>query len=114
MIEHFKSYIDWNRLCSNEKITWNEKLIDRYTEYIQWGGFRECELLDERGNVLSLTGGECYEHGLIDNKSVPWSVGILTRYEPSINSKSISYNSSIWKKAFKPYVDDKMIMKLLR
>lgn len=114
MIEHFKSYIDWNRLCSNEKIIWNEKLINRYTEHIQWGGFRECELLDERGNVLSLTGGECYEHGLIDNKSIPWTVDILTRYEPSINSKSISYNSSIWEKAFKPYVDDEMIKGLLR
>ncbi|WP_446788284.1 hypothetical protein, partial [Macellibacteroides fermentans] len=68
----------------------------------------------EKGNVLSHTGGECYEHGLIDNKSIPWTVDILSRYESSINSKSISCNSSIWEKAFKPYVDDEMIKGLLR
>jgi hypothetical protein len=113
MIDNYKSHIDWNQLCSNEKIPWNEKLIDRYAEHIQWGGFRKCELYDERGNLLSLTGGECYDQGLIDNKSFPWSIDILTRYEPSIDSKSISNKSSIWEKAFKPYINDEMIKILL-
>lgn len=109
LIEKYKLSLDWNLLCSNKGIVWDTDLIDSFQKYIIWGGWKPCVLEDETGNVISPVGGKRHESGLIENKSVPWSIDFLHKYENELEFIALESNISIWIKAFKPYVDDKMI-----
>ena len=96
-------------LCSNEGIIWNSDLIDYFSKHIKWGGWKSCELLDENDNVISPVGGAEFEFGLIYNVSIPWSIDFLLKYENKLEFEALESNTSVWEKAFKPYVDDEMI-----
>ncbi len=114
MIEIHKYDLDWNNLCSNEGIIWDSNLIDYFFIYVKWGGWRPCELLDENGYEISPVGGAEFVSGLIDNKSIPWSIDFLLRYENFLEFKALLYNTAVWDKAFKPYIDDNMIKTIMR
>lgn len=109
MIEVYKDYLDWYSLCSNEGIVWDSNLIDHFSDFVEWGGLTPCEDIDENGNVISPYGGWRLEPGLIDNSSIPWSLKFLQRYEEYLDFETMKRSSSIWDKAFKPYIDDEMI-----
>ncbi len=109
MIEKHKLGIDWNLLCSNEGLVWDSDLIDSFSKHIIWGGWKPCELEDETGSVISPVGGKRHESGLIENKSVPWSIDFLHKYENELEFEALESNNAVWDKAFKPYVDDNMI-----
>jgi hypothetical protein len=114
MIEKYKHYWDWDTLCSNEGIVWNSDLIDYFSKYVKWGGWKPCELLDEKGNVISPVGGAEFEFGLIYNVSIPWSIDFLLKYENKLEFEALESNTSVWEKAFKPYVDDEMVEIIMR
>lgn len=114
MIEMHKYDLDWNLLCSNEGIVWSTDLIDSFSKYIIWGGWKPCELLDERGYEISPVGGEKLEFGLIQNKSIPWSIDFLPKYENELELKALESNNAVWDKAFKPYINDEMIKTIFR
>jgi len=109
MIETFKFNLDWNLLCSNEGIAWNIDLIDSFSKQVKWGGWKPCELLDEKGNEISPVGGKGHESGLIDNKSVIWSIDFLLKYERELEFEALESNTAVWEKAFKPYFDDHIV-----
>ena len=109
LIEKYKLSLDWNLLCSNEGIVWDTDLIDSFSKHIIWGGWKPCELEDETGIVISPVGGKRHESGLIENKSVPWSIDFLHKYENELEFEALESNNAVWDKAFKPYVDDNMI-----
>ena len=113
-IEAHKYQLDWNSLCANDGIIWDTKLIDRFAEFVEWGGSYPCELIDEMGNVISPYGGEGYESGLIENKSVPWSIDLLLKYENKIDFKELEFNPAVWSKAFKPLVNNDLIDLVMR
>jgi hypothetical protein len=114
LIEKYKPGIDWNLLCSNEGIVWDSDLIDSFQKHIIWGGWKPCDLFDETGNVISSVGGKRREIGLIDNKSVPWSIDFLQKYEHEFEFESLESNTVVWEKVFKPYIDDIMIETIIR
>ena len=109
LIEKYKLSLDWNLLCSNEGIVWDSDLIDSFQKHIIWGGWKPCELEDEEGYIISPVGGKRHESGLIENKSVPWSIDFLQKYEHELEFEALESNNAVWDKAFKPYVDDNMI-----
>lgn len=114
MIEMHKYDLDWSNLCSNEGIIWDFNLIDLFSKYVKWGGWVPCELLDEKGNVVSPVGGGELEFGLIQNKSIPWSIDLLLKYEHKLEFEALESNSAVWYKAFKPYINDEMIKTIMR
>ncbi len=114
MIEKHKLGIDWNLLCSNEGLVWDSDLIDSFSKHIIWGGCKPCELEDETGSVISPVGGKRHESGLIENKSVPWSIDFLYKYENELEFEALESNNAVWDKAFKPYIDDEMIKTIVR
>lgn len=109
MIQTFKFDLDWNLLCSNEGLVWNSDLIDSFPKHVKWGGWKPSELLDEKGNVISSVGGSCFEFGLINNKSIPWTIDFLQKYEHELEFEAMESNTAIWEKAFKPHIDDNII-----
>ena len=118
MIETFKHDIDWNLLCSNEGIVWDIDLIDSFSKYVKWGGWEPSALYDENGDVISPVGGGKADIGLLMNESIPWSIDFLIRYENEIEDDmefdGLLNNSAIWDKAFKPYMNEEMIKKIIR
>lgn len=114
MIQKFKFDLDWNILCSNEGIIWDMELVNSFSNYVKWGGWKPCELLDKNGNVISPIGGKEYEFGLIDNKSIPWSIDYLQMFEQELEFEALESNTTVWEKAFKPYIDDEMIKTIMR
>jgi len=114
LIEKYKLSLDWNLLCSNEGIVWDTDLIDSFSKHIIWGGWKPCELEDETGIVISPVGGKRHESGLIENKSVPWSIDFLQKYEHELEFEALESNNAVWDKAFKPYVDDVLIETIIR
>lgn len=114
LIEKYKLSLDWNLLCSNEGIVWNSDLIDSFPKHIIWGGWKPCELEDETGSVISPVGGKRHESGLIENKSAPWSIDFLQKYEHELEFEALESNNAVWDKAFKPYIDDEMIETIVR
>ncbi len=114
LIEKYKLSLDWNLLCSNEGIVWDSDLIDSFSKHIIWGGCKPCELEDETGSVISPVGGKRHESGLIENKSVPWSIDFLYKYENELEFEALESNNAVWDKAFKPYIDDEMIKTIVR
>ena len=114
LIEKYKLSLDWNLLCSNVGIVWDSDLIDSFSKHIIWGGWKPCELVDETGNVISPVGGKIHESGLIENKSVPWSIDFLHKYENKLEFEALESNNAVWDKAFKPYVDDVLIETIIR
>lgn len=114
MIEVHKYDLDWTNLCSNEGIIWNSDLIDSFSKYIKWGGWKPCELLDEMGNEISPVGGSQFDFGLINNKSIPWSIDFLLNYEHELEFEALGSNSAVWNKVFKLYINDEMIDIIMR
>jgi len=113
-IDLYKDLLPWNILCSNEGIDWNTDLIDLYSSYIKWGELKPCILKDEKGFIISETGGWEYEIGLTSNKSVSWSIELIQKYEHAIDLEILNYNTTVWDKVFKPYVDDELIDIVMR
>lgn len=109
LIDIYKDFLPWDILCSNEGMHWNTELIDLYSNYIKWGEKKTCMLKDEEGYLISETGGWEYELGLTSNKSVPWSIELMQKYEHAIDLEILSFNSAVWEKVFKQYVDDELI-----
>jgi hypothetical protein len=109
MIEKYKFRIDWSSLCSNERIIWNSEMIDMFERHVVWGGWQPGMLIDAGGNVLSPVGGKDLEFGLINNKSIPWSIDFLLKYEHKIEFEALENNEAVWDKAFKSYLNDEMI-----
>jgi len=114
LIEKYLPFWCWTSLCTNEAIPWNEEMIDYFTDYVEWGGTKPCGIYNEEGEMIAPTGGKSYEFGLVNNKNLPWSMEFLNRYESQIEPDDLRSNSAVWEKAFKPYVDDKIVDTVLR
>ena len=115
LIEIYKDSIDWKELCTNEGIAWDIDLINHFSEYIIWGGLVPCYDYDpiKREQVL-VEGVQEIKSGLIDNQSIPWSIDFLEYFETKLTPELMWKNKAIWEKAFKPYVDEKLIDEILK
>jgi len=51
--------------------------------------------------------------GLITNENLHWSIDFLIRYEEHIDFDEL-WGHLVWDKAFKPYIDKKMVNTLFR
>jgi len=110
LIEIHKDSIDWNRLCANEGIEWNIDLINHFSEYIEWGGiFPVYEYNPLERETVLIEGIQEQKSGLIDNQLIPWSIDLLEYFETKLTPELMWKNKAIWEKAFKPYVDEKLI-----
>ena len=115
LIEIYKDSINWKNLCSTAGIAWDIDLINYFSEYIVWGDIVPRYDFDFEENEYVLVEGEHeIKSGLIDNESVMWSIDILECFETKINSELMYWNVTIWEKAFKPFVDEKMIDEIIR
>ena len=115
-IDKYKDRWNWDYLSANESLPWTLELIEKFKDKWLWGG----------------TGlGEPV--GLSANKSLPWSIELVDKYKdkwnfmylPQIISLPCSedviiifnnepnYTDLIWNKAFKPYVNDSIIDKVM-
>ena len=110
LIEKYKDSIVWDSLCANTGIAWDIDLINHFSEYVQWGGlFPSYEYdIEKKENVL-VEGSKLVKTGLIENKSIPWSIDFLEYFETKLTPELLRDNSAIWEKAFKPLVDEKVI-----
>ena len=110
LIEKYKYLIDWEKLCTYSEIAWDIDLINCFLEYIVWGGFSPIYNYNPitREKVLDEDNQEI-KFGLIDNVSVMWSIDLLECFETKLTPRLMFYNSTIWEKAFMPFVDEEMI-----
>lgn len=51
------------------------------------------------GNVISPVGGSRFDSGLIDNRSIPWSIDFLLNYEHELEFQALGFNSAVWDKS---------------
>lgn len=109
-IERYEEYLSWYYLCANEGVPWNIELIDRFSENINWGGWTP-EMIHDEGEFCE---AKTYETGLNFNTSVPWSIEFLKYYEKHLEFDALASNHAVWEKAFKPFVDDKMIETVMK
>ena len=108
-IEKYQYLWDWKYISMNESIPWSKKLIDKFLNQLEWGGVSPCPLVDEEGNFVSEFGGLQYNHGLVTNESLPWSLDFINYYRKYIDFESLSENKGVWEKAFKPFVNDEIV-----
>lgn len=102
LINRYCDLWDWEWLCQNEGVLWNEKMIDHFKDKVQWGG-REYD----KDNWFRSAGG------LITNDNLPWSIDFLIRYEEQIDFDEL-WGRNIWDKAFKPFMDEKTVDTIFR
>jgi hypothetical protein len=84
-------------------------LIEKYNHKFVWGGFENREHLMERDEVEGHLILGTYHQGLIENSGLPWSIDFLLHFEDELDFEMLSFNSSVWEKAFKPFVTDELI-----
>jgi len=113
-IEEYKNSWNWEYLSANKGLPWSFALIDYFNERFIWGGLVPGALFDEEGNEIASTGGYSFQDGLIFNSALPWSIDFLNYYDKQLDFKVLELNSSVWEKAFKPYVNDEIIETVLR
>jgi len=114
LIEQYLQFWEWSSLCSNEAVPWNEEMIDHFADFVEWGGSKPSGIYNDEGEMIAPTGGTLFELGLVHNNNLPWSIEFLKRYENQIVISDLRWNSAVWDKAFKPYVDDKIVDTVLR
>ena len=101
-IDRYIDFWDWEWLCQNEGVSWNEEMIDHFKDKVQWGGREYNE-----DNSFRSAGG------LITNENLPWSIDFLIRYEEHIDFDEL-WGHHVWDKAFKPYIDKKVVDTIFR
>lgn len=104
-IDRFIEYWNWNQLSENRSLPWSTELIDHYIDRWEWGCFEPSE-----DNAESDVG----TRGLIGNTGVPWNIDWLIKYEKFIDIEALKRDWFIWDKAFKPYMDEKMVDTIFR
>lgn len=102
-IDRFIEYWDWSSLSVNRSLPWSIELIDHYIDRWEWG-FIE----------LSEGGEEFVDSGLIGNTGIPWNIDWLIIYEKFIDIEVLMRDWAIWDKAFKPYMDEKLVDTVFR
>lgn len=102
LINRYCDLWDWEWLCQNEGVPWNEELIEKFKDKVWWGG----KEIGEDNWIRSIG-------GLIMNENLPWSIDFLIRHEEQIDFEEL-WGRYVWAKAFKPYVDEKMVDTLFR
>lgn len=105
---------DWYTLSINSTLPWCGELIEIFSANLRWGGIKPGALLNEEGEIISETGGEIYESGMIENEALPWSLGFIKYFENNIDFKSLSENKGVWDKAFKNIINDDIIHTIIR
>ena len=90
-------------MSTNEGFPWSMELIDQYLDRWAWG--RDLSTADNDMPRNS---------GLINNGAIPWDIDWILKYEVFIDVNSLSLEPLIWDKAFKPYVDEKMVDTIFR
>lgn len=104
-IDRFIDYWNWEKLSGNNGLPWSLELIDHYIDRWKWGYFELSEGDDECDE---------WESGLIGNQGIPWNIDWIIRYEEFIDMEALKRDWFIWDKAFKPYIDEKMIDTVFR
>ena len=110
-IDKYYDYWDWEFLSQNPVLPWNIDFIDYYASSIHWGkiALEETSLyFDEEYSSANPTISIRYD-GLNYNKGVPWSIDLINHFEDKFEIKMLRYNSAVWEKAFKPFVNEKLI-----
>lgn len=104
LLERFKIYWGWEFLSTNEGLPWSIELVDQYLDRWSWGKD------DNRTPYCDLPRNS----GLINNEAIPWDIDWIIKYKAFINVRSLSLEPIIWGKAFKPYMDEKMVNTIFR
>lgn len=116
-IERFSERWDWDYLSRCPHLSWSEELIDRFENYWEWGGSYTYEITeDEDGNLLPEPRPKSigYASGLATNQYLPWSINLITRYEYRLDATQLAANKGVWRKVFKPFVDERLVATLFR
>ncbi len=111
LIERYKDRWDWDRIYWNKSIPWSIELIDKYSDLLRWGyyeEYRKVEDLTEEQKKEKVSLGRSHS-GLTENPALPWSIDFILYYENELDDELLYCNTKIWEKAFKPFVDDKII-----
>lgn len=104
-IDRFIDYWNWEKLSGNNGLPWNLELIDHYIDRWKWGYFELSEVDDECDE---------WESGLIGNQGITWNIDWIIRYEEFIDMEALKRDWFLWDKAFKPYMDEKLIDTVFR
>ena len=76
-------------MSDNENVPWTVKLIEEFEEYVCW-------------------------FSLSNNPSMPWSIEFLEKYIDKWDRESLIYhNLTMWRKVFKPHLNNETINNLL-
>jgi len=94
-IEKLKFELDWSVLCSNNSIVWDINLIESFSKYVVWGGWKDGELYNGQGEVVSPFGGKEYCWGLIENISIPWSIDFILHFEDKLELEALESNPAV-------------------
>lgn len=119
LIERFIDKWDWEALSTNLHLPWSKELIDYFKDYIFWGKIKiEKVEHDEDGNFLDYDTFQTWknygESGIESNEAVPWSLDLILQFEKKLELEMLFQNKSVWERAFKPYVNDKLIDTVIR
>ncbi|HOZ13416.1 MAG TPA: hypothetical protein PLH91_06505 [Tenuifilaceae bacterium] len=110
-INIFLELWDWEHLSLNTGLPWSKEFIDHFEDKFIWGGITVEFEINEKGNRIE---HHTFNQGLISNEAIPWSIDFINNYKNQIDYNMITYNDSVWYKAFKPYVDEKLIDTVIR
>lgn len=113
-MEYYKDVIDWDLLSSNEGIKWDENLIDQFGDKIFWGGWVPLINMAPDGTTVRQKNKYMFESGLINNRSIKWTIEMLQKYEESIDTRALVSHSSAWENSFSPYVDNETVETIFR
>ena len=110
-IDRFIEFWEWEYLVWNKSLPWSIDFIEYYSDKLNWGGFIDDYIYeDDNANTLDTPiPTKEIVRGLINNEALPWSIEFINHFEKNIEFELLSSNLAVWEKAFKPYVDEKMI-----
>lgn len=78
---------NWENLSYNPVLPWSEEFIDQYADKWDWDG-------------------------IYSNSGIPWTMDLILKYNLS-EKDALFTNRSIWDKAFKLYIDEDLLERLL-
>lgn len=98
-LSKYSNILKWNLISRNQKINWDEDIIERVSAYLDWssfsanpGAFKDISLIQKFKDRINWKG-----RGIASNKGISWSPDLIAKYETDLSFYDLSHNpNAVW------------------
>lgn len=109
LIENYDERLNWRKLSRNENLPWSIEFIQKHINKWDWSELSGNTSMPWSSELIEKYEDKWSYFSLSRNPKIPWTVKLIHRHSSKL--EYAYYN--LWKK-FQPYIDDEMVISLLK